>query len=161
MDNWTAVGVALIAAAAGLGGAFLGARVSARATLQATERASEEARLSRFSDRIRELGAIVLATADRFTEAVNEDVLHLNLGNDIPRHIRELRLVVRHEATGKLLDELQGTLIVLDTTRAGAEWEDKVDLRNSQVRESRELQEKLEDALRSELELPPAPHSWW
>jgi hypothetical protein len=92
---------ALVGGLAGLGGAVLGARIAAGATLRAADQAREEARLARFADRIRELGAIVLDSAHRFTEAVNEDKPTANLGEDVPRQIRELRLIVRHSATVK------------------------------------------------------------
>lgn len=158
MDNLTAIGVAIIAAAAGLGGAFLGVRVAARATLQAAERAQEAARVARFADRIRELGGIVLDSAYRFTEAVNEGKPTANLGEDAPRQIRELRLIVRHDPTGLVLDDLLNTLYILDDVRVGGEDEsDPGKLRGGQVIESRDLQQKLESALRSELEMTPLP----
>jgi hypothetical protein len=55
------------------------------------------------------------------------------------------------------LDELLNTLVVLDATLPGREFEVDATLRNPQIGESRDLQKTLEDALRSELELPPAP----
>lgn len=156
MDTWAAIGVALIGAAAGLGGAFLGSQIAARATLQAAEQQREEARVARFADRIRELGDLVLDSTYRFTEAVNEGDEGANLGRTVPHQVRELRLVVRLDGTGLVLDELLGCLTLLDYIRPGG-GDHTPNMVGQQIQRSRELQERTEDALRAELGLGPAP----
>jgi hypothetical protein len=158
MDEWIAVGVALIGALAGLGGAILGSRIAGRATLQAAIEAREEARLARFADRIRELGGIVLDSAHRFRDAVEERQPTAHLGVDCPRQIRELRLVVRHNTTGLVLDEMLTTLSVIDLYRPGGKRENPEQLRRLLI-ECRQQLRALEDAIRDELGLRPAPHA--
>lgn len=60
-DPITLIVVALIGGAAGLGGAFLGAKIAANSA----EADRREARESRFADRIRELGATVIDAGNR------------------------------------------------------------------------------------------------
>ena len=160
MDASTAIAVALIAGTFGIGGAMVGARIAARATLQAAKQAQDEARLARFADRIREVGASVLNSANRFTEAVNEGMASARLGSDVPNQIAELRLIVRHEATATILDELLSALMLLDSMQPGGEFSEDTSMRSSQVVASRERQNVLETQLRAELELAPAPRAW-
>jgi len=107
----------VVAAFAGYFGGKAGARIAAGAAREAARIAQQEAqadrdepRMTRFSDRTRELVAQVLASARRYRRGVRNYVYYgapdrLNLGDTFPEVIQELRLIAR----------LPGTLEALDT----------------------------------------------
>ena len=120
----------LLAGLAGLGGALLGARIGAKAIRTAAEAAldesrdeREEARRARFADRVRELAARMLGTAERYAPALRDHLFPASLWEAPPRPelgdgfllvARELRLLVRSPSTLDSIDAFIAAVGLLD-----------------------------------------------
>lgn len=118
----------------------------------------DEARAARFADRVRELGAIVLDSARRFEAAIGESKEGVNLGNDVPRQIGELRLIARRKDTLEILSSLEGALWWAGEYRVGGPREAEPDAqRHKAIQDLRDLLDQLENAVRAELGMDPVP----
>jgi hypothetical protein len=104
------------AIAAGIGGliAVVGTIAGSMLSRQDSRRAAEEARIGRFEDRILQVAAELLDVSLRYRTWVFDRLMEreaalareMNLEEDFPRLVWELRLMVREQETRNALDRL-------------------------------------------------------
>ena len=153
------------AVAAAIGGAIAvaGTIAGSLLTRQDAKRAAEEARISRFEDRILQVGAELLDVSLRYRTWVFDRLMErepalsreMNLEEDWPRRYWELRLMVREQSTRLALDKVDD--IMWDI----ADWKNERPERRPEFffldRDWRTARFAFEQAMRHELRVEPLP----
>lgn len=160
-----ALGATIIAAGAGIAGAWLGAHIAAGES----KADREAARLARFADRTRELAAQALESAHRYNLGVSTHMIvrradarstqRLNLGTTFHEVLRELRLICQQPVTLQAIEALDLAVVQVhdfqdESGAVGAaeeaEWASAEEAYERAV-------SAFTDAIRSELGTPSHP----
>jgi hypothetical protein len=153
---------------ANTGPVVVGALVGALGGYVVARMSRDEARAARFADRVRELGAIVSDSTERIWDALNTGARDVNVGADLPRQMRELRLVARQPETINAVDSLKVNLDSavdhraggpLDPARASTEEKvlDAIEGGQGSLERLRKSRRRFDNAIRAELGLDPLP----
>lgn len=82
----------------------------------------------------------------------------MKIGADVPRQVRELRLIARRRATIEVLDRFDGYIWWAAEFRVGGPREHEGnDPRHKALNDLRDTLSELENAIRAELGLKPIP----